>query len=309
MEASRSSQRVDVPERSEEELAALTHRIAVAAGADVVVCTTETGQLARRIRDQAPDRRTIPVTANDETHQQLADDGFDVLRLPALVQDRYRQARLATALAFRGAKVSQGEIVVCTVGHRTSLGGGDLVLVTDVGQGSDALAISDLVRLTEGIRPGVLSQVLEIAGRIGRVVRRGKTMGALFVIGDSDRVLERTRQLVMNPLQGHDREQRLVTTPGIGDTLVELAKLDGAFVLRGDGLIRTAGVYLEWTDADVQVPAGLGARHSAAAAVSAGTDATAVVVSETDGYVRVFTDGQLVMKMDPEQVASELTGP
>lgn len=309
MGSSDSSPAGRLPERSEEQLAALTLRIAAAARAEVVICTTETGQLARRIRDEASELRVVPVTPDADTHHQLQDDGFDVVRLPALVQDRYRQARLAAALAFREGKVQEGEVVVCTVGHGTSLGGGDLVLVTDIEEASTALVVSDLVRLTDGIRPRVLSRVLEVASRIGRVVRRGKTTGALFVIGDSDRVLEGTHQLVMNPFQGHEPEERTMTSPDIDDTLVELAKLDGAFVIRGDGLIRTAGAYLEWGERDIEVPAGLGARHTAAAAVTADTDATAVVVSETDGYLRVFTDGELAMKMDPEQIPPELTLP
>lgn len=295
------------PARSETGLAALAAQVAVVAGADVVVCATETGELARRIREEAPGRQVIPMVHDAGTHDELQGEGFEVVHLPARVRDRYRQARLAIALAFREGLIHETEVAVCAVGHETSLGGGDLVLITDIEKASTALVVSDLIRLTDGIRPRVLSSVLEVAGRIGRVVRRGKTTGALFVVGDSDRVLEGTRQLVMNPFHGHAREERMITDPDVGDTLVELAKLDGAFVIRGDGLIRTAGTYLAWGEREIEVPPGLGARHTAGAAVSADTAATAVVVSETDGYVRVFSDGQLVMQMDPEHVAPELT--
>ena len=92
----------------------------------------------------------------------------------------------------------------------------------------------------------------------------------------------------------------MVTNSGMRDTIVELAKLDGAFIIRGDGLVRTASAYLEWAEHDVEVPPGLGARHVAAAAVTARTDATAVVVSKTDGHIRVFADGKLVTQMDPD---------
>lgn len=46
--------------------------------------------------------------------------------------------------------------------------------------------------------------------------------------------------------------------------------------------------------------AGLGARHAAAAAVTARTAATGVVVSATDGNVRVFSGGRMVLRMDPD---------
>jgi diadenylate cyclase len=44
----------------------------------------------------------------------------------------------------------------------------------------------------------------------------------------------------------------------------------------------------------------LGARHAAAAAVTARTAATGVVVSATDGNVRVFSAGRMVLRMDPD---------
>lgn len=289
-----------LPERPETRLATLTVEIASVADAEAIICATEDGSLPRRILEAAPERRVVAATPHEATHRELERHGIEVVRLPARVADRYRQARLAIGVVYAEGSIAEGDVIACTVGHATSLGGGDLVLVTDVEEASAAFVVSDLVRLTDGIRPRVLSRVLEVAGRIGQVARRGKRVGALFVLGDSDRVLERSRQLVMNPFRGHRQDERMATDPDIDDTLVELAKLDGAFIVRGDGLIRTAGAYLVADETGVEVPSGLGARHVAAAAITARTDATAVVVSETDGEVRVFADGELVLQMDPE---------
>jgi len=86
--------------------------------------------------------------------------------------------------------------------------------------------------------------------------------------------------------------------PDIRDAIVELSKLDGAFVVRGNGFIQTAGVFLAAFKVDVQLPVGLGARHVAAAAVTPRTAGTGVVVSATDGNVRVFSGGRMVLRMD-----------
>lgn len=59
------------------------------------------------------------------------------------------------------------------------------------------------------------------------------------------------------------------------------------------------------SEVEIDVPAGLGAQHVAAASVTRRTAATAVVVSATDGDVRVFSDGKLVLQMDPD-VADDL---
>lgn len=120
------------------------------------------------------------------------------------------------------------------------------------------------------------------------------------MLGDSHKVLEGSKQLVPNPFQGHDEAVRRITNSDIHGALVELSKLDGAFVVRGDGFIQSAGVFLAPADVEIELPVGLGARHAAAAAVTKRTIATAVVVSATDGNVRVFSGGKMVLQMDPE---------
>lgn len=139
-----------------------------------------------------------------------------------------------------------------------------------------------------------------VACKVGRAARRGKRIGAIFMLGDSINVLGGSKQLVPNPFQGHDKANRMLTNPGIHDALVELSKLDGAFVVRGDGFIQAAGVFLTSPLTETELVSGLGARHAAAAAVTMRTRATAVVVSATDGQVRGFSGGKMVIQIDPE---------
>ena len=106
--------------------------------------------------------------------------------------------------------------------------------------------------------------------------------------------------LIPNPFKGHEDALRRLTSPAIQDTLIELAKLDGAFVVRGDGFIQSAAVFLATGNCELHVPAGLGAKHTAAAAVTARCGAIAIVVSATDGNVRVFSNGKMVMQLDPD---------
>jgi diadenylate cyclase len=46
--------------------------------------------------------------------------------------------------------------------------------------------------------------------KIGRAARRGKRIGAIFMLGGSLNVLERSKQLVPNPFQGHDKASRIM---------------------------------------------------------------------------------------------------
>jgi len=288
------------PVRSDADLARMIAQVAQSVPAGAVICGTETGSLCRLVHESAGDIRLIAATPNGDTYDALARDGFDALRLSVRVAHKYSQARHAVSMGLNAGKVSAGDLVVCAVGHNLCHGGGDLILVTDVEASAGDVALCDLVKLTDGIRPNMLEAALQVACKIGRAARRGKRLGVLFILGDSNKILEGATQLILNPFQGHEDADRMLTNTSIHEMLLELAKLDGAFIVRGDGFIRTAGAFLAASETDIEVPAGLGSRHFTAAAVTARTNATAVVVSSTDGYVRVFSSGQLVLQMDPD---------
>jgi DNA integrity scanning protein DisA with diadenylate cyclase activity len=275
-------------------------RASEAVAADAILCVTEGGSFARHVAELAASTRPIAATPNQETFQALVDAGLEALRLPLHAADKYSQVRHALSVALGAGRVVIGDLVVCAVGCNVYPEKGDLIVLTDVEPGMERLAITDLLKLTDGIRPQALEAALTVATKIGRVVRRGgERVGAIFILGDSVNVLKGSRQLVPNPFHGHEDSLRQLTNPDVHDALVELSKLDGAFVVRGDGYIQSAAVFLATTDVETELPSGLGARHLAAASVTARTAATAVVVSATDGNVRAFAGGQLVLQLDP----------
>lgn len=76
------------------------------------------------------------------------------------------------------------------------------------------------------------------------------------------------------------------------------ATIDGAFVIRGDGVIMSAGVFLKSAKPAESLPAGLGARHTAAAAITATTAAVSVVISQSTGMVSVFRKGRRILALE-----------
>jgi DNA integrity scanning protein DisA with diadenylate cyclase activity len=286
--------------RSDAELAPMVVRVAEAAQADVIICATETGKFAQHLHGLSDELRIIAATTNRETYETLAQAGLETVRLPLRAADKYSQVRHIISVALRSTKVSIGDLVVCAIGRDIYPEEGNLIVLTDVESSIENLAVSDLLKLTDGIRPRVLEAAVTVACKIGQAARRGKRLGAIFMLGDSLKVMEDSKQLIPNPFQGHDEATRRLTNPDIHDALVELSKLDGAFVVRGDGFIQAAGVFLASTPFEIELPAGLGTRHTTAAAVTRRTAATAVVVSATDGNVRVFSEGRLVLHIDPD---------
>lgn len=146
---------------------------------------------------------------------------------------------------------------------------------------------------------GVLEEVIELAVEIAREGREGRKIGTLFVISDTKQVLKRSRPLILDPLYGHPDEKKKVCDPDMRETVKELAQLDGAFVISGDGVVVSAARYINASSRRIELPLGLGSRHVAAASISRDTQAIAVVVSES-AIVRIFNTGKLVTEIIPE---------
>ena len=114
------------------------------------------------------------------------------------------------------------------------------------------------------------------------------------MLGDSERVLAQSRRLVLNPFKGYPESERNLLDPDLAETIKEFSALDGAFIVRGDGVMLTAGTQLVPTASRVLLPGGLGTRHAAAAGITASTAAVSLCVSQSTGTVSVFKAGKLI---------------
>jgi diadenylate cyclase len=164
-----------------------------------------------------------------------------------------------------------------------------------------------------GVNNTTLRRVVNLAVEIAREGREGRKIGTLFVVGDSEAVLERSRPMILDPLYGHPHESKRIEDPNLRETLKELAQLDGAFVVSDEGVILSGARYIDAASNHVELPLGLGSRHVAAASVSSRTEAVAVAVSESS-TVRMFDDGEIVAEIVPElwllgRFGSYLDGP
>jgi DNA integrity scanning protein DisA with diadenylate cyclase activity len=162
------------------------------------------------------------------------------------------------------------------------------------------LALYHFLRDIE-VKPEVFEAVLNIALEIGKEGREGRMIGTAFLIGDSKKILANSRQLILNPFEGHLVGERSVLNPEIKETIKELAQLDGVFVISSDGIIESAGVHLNVDTSSVDIPRGLGSRHAAVAATTAKTRSIGITVSQSGGIVRVFKDGKVVLTIEPQR--------
>jgi DNA integrity scanning protein DisA with diadenylate cyclase activity len=161
------------------------------------------------------------------------------------------------------------------------------------------LTSRDLQRLETQVPLETLRRVVDLAVEIGREGREGKKIGTLFVVGQHRRVLELSHESVHDPFRGYNRKDRLIRSAKVRESMKELAQIDGAFVISSDGVVMAAGRILDAAGDSLTLSKGLGARHWAAAAISKATKAVAVAVSESTGTVRIFRDGQVVLRIEP----------
>jgi len=219
-----------------------------------------------------------------------------ILQVPFPTLDRFDQVELALLFAVSRGLVSRGDTVVSLSGVPSS-GFLDSLLVIDVGREFPTVFAKSADTPLGDVEPQVLEKVLLIATDIAREGREGRPVGTTFVLGDYERVVKYCRQMVINPFRGYSEEEKSILDPSLEETVKEFSTIDGAFILRGDGVIMSAGTFLRPERAAPNLPSGLGARHAAAAALSQTTACVAVVVSQS-GTVSVFKGGGLVMGLE-----------
>jgi DNA integrity scanning protein DisA with diadenylate cyclase activity len=145
----------------------------------------------------------------------------------------------------------------------------------------------------------VLESVLTLALEIAHEGRGGRKVGTIFMVFDSEEVLKRSKCLIYDPLLGHPEPLKSIDHADMRETVKELARLDGAFVVSDDGIILSACRYLNASAEGINLLMGLGSRHMAAASMTRETQALAVVVSESS-VVRIFERGAMMEELVPE---------
>jgi diadenylate cyclase len=168
------------------------------------------------------------------------------------------------------------------------------IVVVDVKQ---LATVKTIDKTGERVDPTALKAVLRLALELGREGREGKKVGTAFIIGDTNEVLKRSHQLILNPYKGHSEDTRDIKNRSHWETIKEFAQIDGVFVVDEKGVIISAGRYLDVNTKSIELE-GFGGRHLSALAVTRETQAIAVTVSESGGTVRLFKDG-IETKIEP----------
>ncbi|MGI8978301.1 MAG: DNA integrity scanning protein DisA nucleotide-binding domain protein [Pirellulaceae bacterium] len=255
---------------------------------------TEWDQLKRKA-----DGMKVVVAADDPADLTGAEEA-GLLALPLDLSEAPVIERLTQAL-LRGVA-------------REILTPGDAVVVMYSGFEADALDSISFIRLDEhlgrltardlrqletSVPLETLKTVVDLAVEIGREGREGKAVGTMFVVGDTRRVLSHCQPAGFDPVKGYPRNERDLHDPRVREAIKEVGTLDGAFIVSADGIVEKAAQLVDAPYANLTLSKGLGSRHWAGAAISKVTNAIAVVVSQSSGTVRIFQNGDVMLRIEP----------
>ena len=249
------------------------------------------------IRGRPIKKKLVYAVSAEGLALQLRAKKYTAVVIPPYDYTRVEKIKVAVVAAQSAGLLRDGDTVLALCGP-----GQDKVVDTLVKVDIGSEDPEEKIRVdTLGLPPEFSSQVVEslihTAMEIGAEGYEGHPVGTIVVVGDATNVMEKSRQLILNPFQGISEAERNALDPPIREAVKTFSALDGAFVIREDGVVLAAGRYLLTMSRDVKLPMGLGARHSAAASITAESKCVAITVSQTTGTVRVFREGEIVLEL------------
>lgn len=239
----------------------------------------------------------IAVARDDVTYEEASQHIKKMLMVPRIELGRLNQIKIAIIRAISAGLIKERDKLVCLSGTpRSSIL--DTLIILDLGKEIEMISTANLPVVSEIVKPEVFDALLTTALELAIEGREGKPAGAIFVVGDQEEVLKFSHQMVINPFKGYPEEERHILDPRLKNTIKEFSSIDGAFVIRDDGVILAAGRHLDASGEAIEIPQGLGSRHRAAAGITNVTGAIAVVISESTGEVRLFSRGKMFMEIE-----------
>jgi diadenylate cyclase len=274
-------------------IAKKTHSKGVLLYADII---EDYDALAKICQEKQVD---LILAAKEEASFQEARSLFEkVLRIPNVPLGRINQVKMAVIQALSKGIVQKGDKWICLSGIPQSRAL-DSLLILEFGKEFEIFSSSDLPVLPAIVMPEVFEAILTLALEISTEGKEGrKPTGTIFVLGKHEDVLRYSHPMVINPFQGYPEEERNILDHRLKQTVKEFSSIDGAFIIREDGVILAAGRHLDASGENIEIPLGLGSRHRAAAGITSLTDALAIVISEETGEVRIFHHGKIFMEIE-----------
>ena len=240
-------------------------------------------------------RKLVYAVTEEKIAEAFLKKKEKALVIPAYDYSRVERVKVALVSALSQGAFKEGDLVLCMTGKVGKAP--DTLMHMRIGGSLDDKVAIEGIKLGEEFNSQVVDALIQLALQIGQEGFEGHPIGTIITIGDHNAVMEKSRQLTINPFQGLSEVERNVLDPKIREAIKNFSVLDGAFVIREDGVVLAAGRYLSASDEGVKIPLGLGARHAAAAGITSTTNCIALAVSQSSGAVRLFKGGNILLEL------------
>lgn len=250
------------------------------------------------LKKAAEDIQVIVVSCDPELIASASEHELDVIELTkseATIQEQMSNA-LLTGIADEVFRPGADVVAMYSAFDIDRI---DSVSLVQLDEHLGRLTTRDLQSIETKVPLDILKTVVDLAIEIGREGREGKPVGTMFVVGDHRKVMDHSHPASFELTKGYKRAERNIQDSKVREALKELAQLDGSFVIANDGTVEGACRIIDTSPVELMLSHGLGSRHWAGAAISKNTNSVAIVVSESSGTVRIFKNGETVLRIEP----------
>lgn len=273
-------------------------RLAELHNAEAILFLTERPTEWDKLQAAVGDHTLIVAADSEDALAGAEDSQFDTVLLSVRDLPVYEQLTEALLEAVADDHLAPGASVVAVYsGFEADTI--DSLSIIRLGEHLGRLTIRDLKQLAAKVPTETLKIVVDLAVAIGREGREGKPVGTMLIVGDHRKTLTYCKPMGFDPVRGYPISERTLSDAKVREGVKEIAQMDGAFVVSASGTVVAACQHVSAPPAELSISKGLGARHWAAAEITQATTAVAVAVSESNGTVRLFQNGEVVLRIEP----------
>jgi DNA integrity scanning protein DisA with diadenylate cyclase activity len=276
----------------------LAARLVAAVEADALLILLERPADWEQLKKSVPDVKLLLAADTPDEIEGAAEAGLSTVVLNMTEGPVYEKLTQALLECVADEILAPGSRVVALYSGFEA-GTLDSMSIINLGEHLERLTARDLRQIETFVPLDTLKTVVDLAVDIGREGREGKPVGTMFVVGDTKKVLLSSHPAGFDPVRGYSRKERDLGDARVREGVKEIAQLDGAFIVSPDATVEAACRLIDAPATEITLSKGLGSRHWAAAAITRKTRSVAVVVSESSGSVRIFQNGEVILRIEP----------
>ena len=163
-------------------------------------------------------KKLVQAVASDVQVQVIQAMGIETISLPVYEMTRPEKFKIALVGGIAKGYFSRGDVVLGLLG-RSATSYPDSMLIVTIGDDVESVdthfgAVGD-----DAIPSAVLESVVDLAVQIAVDGWEGHPLGTIIVLGDSAVVMEKSKQLTLNPFQGYSEAEKNILNPDVRNAI------------------------------------------------------------------------------------------